>query len=132
MTTQEYFEAKKGLGVISTADAEGRVNSAIYSRPHFMEDGSVAFVMRDRLTRANLNSNPYASYVFVENGPGYNGKRLYLKKTREERETDRLHALKRRTGGGDRNDKDDPKYLVFFELQRELPLVSKAGSKAVA
>jgi pyridoxamine 5'-phosphate oxidase-like protein len=128
MGIQEYFEGKKGLGIISTADAEGRVNSAVYSRPHFLEDGTVAFVMRDRLTRANLNINPYASYAFVENGQGYKGKRLYLKKIGEERETDRLYALKRRTGGGGRSDKDDPRYLVFFELQRELPLVTKARS----
>lgn len=45
-----YFENAKGLGVIATSDKEGKVNAAVYSRPHFLEDGSLAFIMRDRLT----------------------------------------------------------------------------------
>ena len=127
MTTAKYFEEKRGVGIISTADAEGRVNSAIYSRPHFMEDGTVAFIMRDRLTRANLRTNPYASYMFIESRPGYRGKRLYLKMVGEEQETDRLYSLKRRTGVEDTGVKRDPKSLVFFELDREVPLVARPG-----
>ena len=50
MELQEYFEKVWGLGVLYTADVNGRVNSAVYSMPHIMEDGSLAFIMRDRLT----------------------------------------------------------------------------------
>jgi hypothetical protein len=42
MELKDYFENTKGLGVLSTADNHGKVNSAIYSRPHVMEDGSLA------------------------------------------------------------------------------------------
>jgi len=130
MGIQEYFEGKNGLGIISTADAEGEVNSAVYFRPQFMDEGTVAFVMRDRLTRANLNINPYDRYIFVENVQIYKGKWLHLKKVGEERETDRMCALKRKTGVEGKNDKDDPRHLIFFELQRELPLVTKAMGKS--
>ena len=41
MELKEYFENIKGLGVMSTADSNGKVNSAVYSRPHFMKDGSL-------------------------------------------------------------------------------------------
>ena len=96
MNLQEYFENKKGLGVLSTADGEGRVNSAIYARPHVMDDGTLAFIMPDRLTHHNLQSNPHAAYLFRENEPGYKGKRIHLTKVREETNTELLHSLRRK------------------------------------
>lgn len=84
MELKKYFENTRGLGVLSTADEKGYVNAAIYSRPHFMEDGSIAFIMNDRLSHANLQTNLYASFLFREDVPGYKGIRLYLKKIGEE------------------------------------------------
>ena len=131
MQLSDYFETHQGLGVLATADQEGRVNAAIYGRPHFMEDGSMAFIMRDRLTHHNLQSNPYATFLFVEKGPGYQGKRLYVKKTREEKETELLYELRRRKYKSDQDGKDDPKFLVFFQLVQELPLISRAEEEEV-
>ncbi|NIS75592.1 MAG: pyridoxamine 5'-phosphate oxidase family protein, partial [Deltaproteobacteria bacterium] len=48
MELKEYFENTEGTGVLATADKDGRVDAAIYSRPHILDDGSAAFVMRDR------------------------------------------------------------------------------------
>jgi hypothetical protein len=45
--------------VLATADGDGKVNSSVYARPHMMEDGSLAFIMRDRLTLKNIQSNPH-------------------------------------------------------------------------
>ena len=70
MKLEEYFDIKKGIGVLSTADIEGKVDAAIYARPHFMEDGSLAIIMRDRLSHHNLQSNPHATYLFKEEGSG--------------------------------------------------------------
>ena len=50
MDHNDYFENTKGTGVLSTADDNGKVNAAIYARPHFLKDGTVAFIMRDRLS----------------------------------------------------------------------------------
>ena len=50
MNLKTYFDETKGLGVLSTADGKGRVNAAVYARPHMMEDGGLAFIMRDRLS----------------------------------------------------------------------------------
>ena len=80
MTIKDYFNSTKGKGILSTADSSGNVNSAVYGRPHFMEDGTLAFIMRDRLTHHNLTSNPSAVYLFIEEVNGYKGKRLYLTK----------------------------------------------------
>ena len=120
MKLEGYFDSKKGIGVLSTADSEGKVDAAIYARPHFMEDGSLAIIMRDRLSHHNLQSNPHATYLFKEEGSGYSGKRLFLTKVREEENTELLESLGRRKsayGNG------EDRFLVFFKLDKELPLV---------
>jgi hypothetical protein len=120
MSLKQYFEAAKGLGILSTADGNGKVDAAIYAKPHVMEDGSIAFIMRDRLTHRNLQSNPHANYLFKKEGPGYEGKRLSLTKLKEEKNSEQLLALQRRkpsdSGTGDR-------FLVFFSVDMERPLV---------
>ena len=125
MELKDYFENTKGLGVLSTADSHGKVNSAIYSRPHVMENGSLAFIMRDRLTHQNTESNPYAVYLFREDGPGYNGKRLYLTKIREEKDSDLIDYLSRRNYPSDQ-DRRESRFLVYYKLEKERPLVGDA------
>jgi hypothetical protein len=120
MELKDYFESTKGIGVMATADADAKVDAAIYARPHFMEDGTLAFIMRDRLTHHNLQSNRHATFLFIEDGPGYKGKRLFLTKLREEENSELLHSLRRKQYP---DDKEEPKFLVFFELDKELPLV---------
>jgi len=80
---RKYFKEKKGLGILSTADANGRVNSAVYAEPYVIDVDRVVFIMGDKLSRANVEKNPYAMYLFKEDGPGYEGLRLYLKKQKE-------------------------------------------------
>jgi hypothetical protein len=120
MGLKEYFENKEGVGVLATADKEGKVDAAVYARPHVMEDGTLAFIMRDRLSHHNLQFNPHATYLFKENGPGYKGKRLFMTKAREEKDTELLESLRRRQY---LDEKDEAKFLVFFKLDHELPLI---------
>jgi hypothetical protein len=123
MNLSEYFENTKGVGVLATADSDGKVDAAIYARPHIMEDKSIAFIMRDRLSHANLQSNPYATFLFMEDGSGYKGKRLYLIKTREEKNTELIKELSRRSYNSDKEGLKESKFLVFFKLEKELPLI---------
>ena len=127
MDVKAYFKKTDGVGVLSTADNIGRVNAAIYAKPHFMDDGTLAFIMRDRLTHANVNANPHAAYLFQERGPGYKGKRLYLHKVREEKDSPLLYDLKRRKKKNPSKDDNEPLFLVFFELEKELPLISPSA-----
>ena len=120
MELHEYFENTKGFGILATADGEGKVNAAVYARPHFMEDGTIAMIMRDRLTHHNLQTNSYAAYLFHEDGPGYKGRRLFLTKIREEKDTSLLKSLRRRQYP---DNKEEPKFLVFFKVDQELPLI---------
>jgi hypothetical protein len=119
MELKSYFESTDGTGILSTADSNGNVDAAIYSRPLFLED-KIAFIMRDRLTHKNLESNPHAVYLFIEDGPGYKGKRIYLTKVKEEKNSERIASLKRRKKD---SNPDEDKFLVFFEFNSERPLV---------
>ena len=44
MTLKQYLESSEGKSILSTANADGMVTSAIYSRPHVFDDGTIAFV----------------------------------------------------------------------------------------
>lgn len=120
MELKEYFENAEGRGILATADGDGKVDTAIYARPHFMDDGTIALIMRDRLSHHNLQSNSHACYMFIEKGPGYKGKRFFLTKVREEQDSELLQSLRSRQYI---DEKDESKFLVFFKIDRELPLV---------
>jgi len=122
---KQYFDKTKGLGILSTADADGKVDAAVYSRPHIMEDGSLAFIMLDRLTHDNLQSNPHAHYLFKEDGPGYKGHRFFLTKVREEQDSELLRDLRKRQA---MDQTDEPRFLVFFKIDETLPLVTPRGN----
>ncbi len=127
MSLNEYFENHDGLGVLATADAEGRVDIAVYARPHFSNgaDDEVAFIMNGHLSHANLQSNPRAAYLFRENGGGYEGKRLYLTKLREETDEERIAAFRRRCTAEECDDENAKKkqFLVHFSIDRVRPLI---------
>lgn len=119
MELKEYFETKRGTGILSTADTDGKVNAAIYSRPHFIE-GHIVFIMRDRLSHKNIESNPSAVYMFMEEGEGYKGKRLYLTKVKEEKNSEQIESLKRRKR---EYDSSEDRFLVYFKIDQERPLI---------
>ena len=116
-----YFEETKGHGVLATADAEGKVNAAIYARPHFMGDDTVAFIMAERLTHENLQSNPWATYIFIEHGEGYKGKRLYLKKVKEEQNDQLISEICRKCDYSHYH--IGTRYVVHFTIEKLLPLI---------
>lgn len=126
MELKEYFENTTGTGILATADSEGKVNAALYARPHCMEDGTVALIMNERLSHENLQSNPHAAYIFIESAPGKHGKRLYLKKVREEENSDLTEHLSRRHSGTEEHG-DRKKFLVYFQIEKELPLVGSGS-----
>jgi len=121
MNLGEYFEQIKGHGVLATANAEGKVNAAIYARPHFMGDDTVTFIMAERLTHENLQSNPWATYIFIEHGEGYKGKRLYLKKVKEEQNDQLISEICRKCDYSHYH--IGTRYVVHFTVEKVLPLI---------
>lgn len=124
MKLEEYFASTQGLGVLSTADASGKVNSAVYARPHVFSEQEIAFIMADRLTHANIQQNPHACYLFKEDGPGYAGKRLYLTKIREEKDSPLIEQIRRKNYPEIKGKYEGmTKFLVFFRVDQILPLL---------
>ena len=124
MKISEYFEKKKGRGVIATADPEGKVGVAVYARPHFIDEKTVAFIMADRLMHKNVQSNPHAAYLFLESGDRYVGKRLYLTKIKEEKDSNLIDKIRRKESCPVYdNYRDKTRYLVYFRVDKVLPLI---------
>jgi hypothetical protein len=127
MNLREYFEEKTGHGIIATADAKGKVGIAVYAKPYVIDDGLIAFIMAAHQSYANVRSNPSAAYLFVETGGQYAGKRLYLTKTREAAGSDigdpELAKRFEKAAREYREYKDEKLSLVYFKVDRVLPLV---------
>lgn len=133
MSLKDYFESHDGLGVLATADGEGKVNVAVYARPHFLngDDNEVTFIMNDHLSHANLETNPQAAYLFREEGGGYRGKRLHLTKVSEETDPQRIAAFRRRCTAEECDEENAHKkqFLVNFRVERVRPLVGEESSE---
>ncbi len=128
MKLREYFDQARGVGVLATADGEGKVNTAIYSRPHFLDphdENTIAFIMADRLSHANVQANPHASYLFIEKGEGYAGRRLSLTKIKEETDPEKIQAVRRRNLPAG-CEEGEGRFLVHFRIEGVRPLI---GSK---
>ncbi|MCE5328065.1 MAG: pyridoxamine 5'-phosphate oxidase family protein [Planctomycetaceae bacterium] len=123
MKLSEYFESVKGTGVLATANASGNVDVALYARPHFMDEETVAFIMADGLSHRNLQSNLHVAYLFVEHGEGYKGKRLYLTKIAEETDPQKIQALRRRPLPAECGVESQSRFLVHFRVDHVRPLV---------
>lgn len=131
MKLKDYFGKVSGTGVLSTADAEGIVDAAIYSTPHIEDDGTIAFVMRDHLSHHNLQSNSHAAYLFMEHGPGYQGARLFLKKLREETDSNLIASMTRRHLTPEEDRQKGPKFLVYFRVEKILPLIGSGDTNLI-
>jgi hypothetical protein len=122
MDLKKYFRKVEGSGYLATSGADGQVNIAVYSRPHVIEDGTLAFGMTEHHTHANVNENPKACYAFKEEG--YRGYRIYLEKVREETGGHLLDEIRTRVddivslGTG-----EQIKYVVYFQVLKIRPLV---------
>jgi hypothetical protein len=123
MNLSDYFEKTEGLGILATAGSDGKVDLAIYARPRVIDQNTVAFITSDRLTHKNLQSNPNAAYMFVEKGPGYSGKRLYLTKIREQTAPKLIESIRRKKRKANTADRSK-KFLVYFRVDNIRPLAS--------
>lgn len=69
------------IGILATADADGKPNAAYFGSPRF-RDGLFSLGLAGGRTLANLEANPHAVFFCVEEGPvsfSTPGCRLYLK-----------------------------------------------------
>jgi hypothetical protein len=123
MGLAEYFETAEGTGILATADSDGNVDLAIYASPHMMDDETVVFVMSDKLSRANLQTNPKAAYMFIEAAKRYRGKRIYLQKVREENDPEMVQSIRKRKRYDEEGQPVSGSSAVYFKVDKVRSLV---------
>lgn len=96
MDFTELF-AHPGLGVMSTSSSDGKVNSAVYARPHLIDETTLVWGMTDKRTYHNLNCNRHAAFLFKTSSPGFSGVRLALELLKTEESGDLLETIKANT-----------------------------------
>lgn len=122
MSLADYFATIKGTGILATSDAKGNVDIAIYARPYIVDEKTIALSMLEKLSFKNVQSNPKAAYMFIEQGEGYTGKRIYLTMQEEEKDPERIKQIKQlhsRSYGSQEN----IRHLVYFSVDKIRPLV---------
>lgn len=127
MSLADYFGSTKGMGILATSDLGGNVDIAIYARPYIIDEKTIAFSMLERLSYSNVQSNPKAAYMFVESGEGYAGKRLYLTRTGEESDPERIKAIKQQHSRAYKPG-EKVRHLVYFTVDKIRPLVGDKPS----
>jgi hypothetical protein len=130
MDLARYFTTTQGTGILATASASGEVTTAVYAKPHFQDDSSVAMIMRERLTYANLQTNGHACYLFLEQGAAIKGIRLFLQKIDESDDAELMHSLTRRHLSPEEDRAKGPRHLIRFKVVKVLPLVGDGSLPA--
>jgi len=95
MGLEEIFDIE-GRGIMATADASGKLNVAVYARPHFIDDDTVAWGMIEGRTWRNLTENGKAAYLFMSI-VGFEGVRLGLELKEMREAGDLLDVIKEHT-----------------------------------
>jgi len=124
MDLKKYFTEQEGVGVLSTANSKGKVNSAIFARPNIDEQGNIIFVVAKHRSLENLQENPSASYLFSENGPGYQGVRLDLKLTSIVTDNEKIDQFRKENSGKlYERYKNVDSVLAMFAVEQKRPLI---------
>lgn len=124
-TVAEFFKSRDRTNVLSTADANGKVNTGVFGSPMLLGDSSLRMMLGDNRTFANLEDNPFAALLVTMHGKtgfAMKGCRLYLKVAYikdEGKEFDEvIGAIRERIGDG----ANILKHLVGFDILEARPI----------
>ncbi len=124
MDLNKYFESSKGVGFLTTTDEAERFETPVSARPIIIDSQTIAFIMRANQPYRNLSLNPKAVYIYLEESDEYEGKRLFITKTGEEKDSDKLLEIYKNANNGREPDKSTgPMFLVYFNIDEIHPLL---------
>ena len=78
----DYFNKQPSLGVLSTANKEGKIDAAVFGSPMMVDEKTVVMGLGNNRTFAYLQDNPNAVFTIMEQGAtlaDWKGLRVYLK-----------------------------------------------------
>ena len=81
--------------------------------------------MADKRSHRNIQENPHSSYIFIKKSEHYEGKRLYLTKTKESEDAALVKKLRRKKLGNPAQEKAEDKrtFAVYFKVDSVRALV---------
>jgi len=94
----EYFNKQPRLGVLSTSNKAGEVDSAYFGSPYMIDDSTIIVALGKNKTYANLQENPNACYLIMEPGKSimeWKGLRIYMKMTKSETSGDTVDMMRK-------------------------------------
>jgi hypothetical protein len=122
----EYFNRQPRLGTLSTADKNGKVDSAYFGSPRMIDEKTIFMGLGNNRTFANLQDNPQAMFMVMEPGESiadWKGVRLYVTMTECQTEGQKLDDMRATIAqhGGESAGKMIHA-AVSFEIQEVRPL----------
>jgi len=123
----EYFNKQPRIGTLSTANKEGRVDSAVFGSPRMIDKKTVVMALGEGRTLEYLQENPHAVFLIMEPGASimdWKGLRVYLKMTACATSGEALETLKRQIAevAGEEG-AEMMKAAVTFEVTEVRPLI---------
>ncbi len=94
----EYFNKQPRIGTLSTSSKDGKVDVAYFGSPRMVDEKTVVMAVRKNQTFANLQENPNAVFMILEQAsapPGWKGVRVYLKMTDFQTSGEKLNMMKK-------------------------------------
>jgi hypothetical protein len=80
----EYFNKQPRLGVLSTGNKAGEIDSAYFGSPIMTDETTIVVALGKNRTLENLQENPNACYMIMAPGKSifeWKGVRIYMKMT---------------------------------------------------
>jgi hypothetical protein len=123
----EYFNKQPRIGTLSTANREGKVDSAVFGSPRMTGEKTVVVALGKDRTLEYLQENPYAVYLIMEPGASimdWKGVRVYLKMTESATSGEMLESIRNQIAQGVGKEAAQMVYAaVTFEVTEVRPLI---------
>jgi hypothetical protein len=93
----EYFNKQPRLGTLSTADKNGKVDSAYFGSPRMVDEKTILMGTGKNRTFSNLVENPHAVFLIMEPGKtvtDWKGVRVYVEMKEHETSGQKLDQIR--------------------------------------
>ena len=123
----DYFNKQPRLGVLSTANKEGKIDAAVFGSPMMVDEKTVVMGLGNNRTFAYLQENPNAVFTIMEQGAtlaDWKGLRVYLKMKEYATSGETLDAYRRQIAAAAGEDAAAMIHAsVTFEVGEVRPLI---------
>lgn len=125
----DYFNKQPRIGILSTANRDGKVNAAVFGSPRMVDEKTIVVALGENRTFEYLQENPNAVFLIVERGEGetlegWKGLRVYLRMKECATSGDLLESYKREAARVLGEEAVATIHaVVYFEIDEVRPLI---------